>query len=343
MSTYTREELAGKGVRELRTLARDHFGGGTWIAAARKKELIEALVTGGISQSATAPAAERRLTRMMLRSESLDFDMEELITAVYERVYREESIRESASVQPLERRRPLKKSHHRMGALIAALRARQHVVLTGPVGGGKTTASLQAAHSLDLPFYSVALTSTTTEEAILGRVMGDGYRASLTRVAYEHGGLLVVEGTARGSLGILELLASFLASERFGFPDRMVQRHEDFVCVINLDTEGRGSGQAPVEEEASVLDLLVRHLILEWDYDENLERELSTDEAWTDYVQGVRRAVDKLGIDHVVTPDASIKGSRLLQEGMDRELVKESLLWRGLDPAVRKKIQSMLV
>ena len=70
--------------------------------------------------------------------------------------------------------------------------------------------------------------------------------------------------------------------------------------------------------------------MLDWSYDEALERALAMDDEFTTYVQNVRKAVARAGIKHVVSPRASIRGGEMLAEGFDRDFVIASVVRKGL-------------
>jgi ribosomal protein L19 len=82
---------------------------------------------------------------------------------------------------------------------------------------------------------------------------------------------------------------------------------------------------------------------LDWKYDENLERELAGNQDWSDYVQKVRRFIEAMKIRHVVSPRASIYGAKLLANGISRETVEQTVLWKGLDDVSKNKVIQNLV
>jgi uncharacterized protein YqgV (UPF0045/DUF77 family) len=97
-------------------------------------------------------------------------------------------------------------------------------------------------------------------------------------------------------------------------------------------------GRAQID--AATLD---RFAFIFWDYDEELERPLAGNHPdWHDYVLSVRRAVEKLGIRHIVSPRATIFGAELLDAGMGRDKIENMVIWKGLDEDAKNKIKAEL-
>lgn len=115
-------------------------------------------------------------------------------------------------------------------------------------------------------------------------------------------------------------------------------RHADLIAVAAGNTYGRGTDRHYVgrnQLDAATLDRFHTFAI---DYDESLERLLAGNDEWVAYVQAVRRAAAQEQIRHIVSPRASIVGSRLLAAGLSRAAVEESCLWKGLDAGQRARL-----
>jgi hypothetical protein len=57
-------------------------------------------------------------------------------------------------------------------------------------------------------------------------------------------------------------------------------------------------------------------------------------------VRKVRAAVGELKVRHVVSPRATLNGSKLLACGWDWNSVEDAVLWKGLDADTRAKVNS---
>jgi hypothetical protein len=78
------------------------------------------------------------------------------------------------------------------------------------------------------------------------------------------------------------------------------------------------------------------------DYDEKLELAIASNDEWTRHVQAFRKAVRELGLRHVVSPRASVKGGKLLSAGLSWDDVEAMTLNRGLSALDVEKIKSNL-
>jgi cobaltochelatase CobS len=97
--------------------------------------------------------------------------------------------------------------------------------------------------------------------------------------------------------------------------------------------------QAAQQQDASSID---RFDFIEFLYDEELERALATDAKWCAYVQAVRRAVAERGLDHLVTPRATIGGCKLLAAGEPWNEVAEAVIYKGLDKPTVDQLEAMV-
>jgi hypothetical protein len=89
--------------------------------------------------------------------------------------------------------------------------------------------------------------------------------------------------------------------------------------------------------DAATLD---RFTFLQWDYDQELEREIAGNDAWTDRIFSLRAAAARLGSRLIISPRATFEGARLLAAGMPREKVEMLKVWKGIAPEERQKIEA---
>lgn len=212
-------------------------------------------------------------------------------------------------------------------------------MLVGPAGSGKTTGCEQAAVAMGLPFYTSGALSGAHE--LLGFVDGHGrYQTTPFRQAFEHGGLFLADEMDRSDPAAPLVLNSALANGFMAFPDRAepVRKSENFRMVVAANTYGRGADRMYVganQLDAATLD---RFAVLSWDYDEALERDLAGDDAWTDYVQAVRKAASAQKARVIVSPRASMGGAVLRRAGMPFDAVADAVLWKGMEAEQRRRI-----
>jgi hypothetical protein len=216
-----------------------------------------------------------------------------------------------------------------------------HPMLVGPPAGGKTTAAEQVAQALGLPFFTNGALSGTHE--LLGYCDGGGkYHTTPFRRAFETGGVYLadeIDGSTDASVPLA--LNSALANGFMGFPDQPepVRMHKDFYFIGAANTYGRGADRLFVGRTQLDSATTDRLAMLDWDYDEVLERSLAGDDAWTAYVQAARAACSDLKIRHVISPRATYGGAIYRRTGsMSFDLICNLTVWKGLDREQRDRI-----
>ncbi len=233
--------------------------------------------------------------------------------------------------------------HFLFPTLVKLLALRQHVWLVGPAGSGKTTVVEQAAAACGLEFGSISVGEQTMLSQIVGYMSPAGTLVrSVFRDRYEHGGVFLLDEVDAGNANVLTAINSALANGQCAFPDGMVQRHKDFVCVAAGNTFGIGANRVYVgrcQIDGATRD---RFAFLEFPYDEKLEEALCDNADWCARVRSVRAAVLKLGVRHVVSPRASISGARMLSAGFALADVENMVLWRGLDSDARSRVEESI-
>ncbi len=233
--------------------------------------------------------------------------------------------------------------HERFPLLLSCLAARESVWLVGPAGSGKSYAARAAAEALGLPFESFPVGPDSTAYEVTGHrsVTTGEYMPTAFRRRYEQGGVLLIDEADAGADGALLPVNDSLSNGHAAFPDGQVARHADFCCVAAANTYGLGANRVYVGRSQQDATFLDRFVFLEWGYDEALERRLAGDQTdWCSYVQACRHAADRLGVRHVISPRATVKGANLLRAGVSRSDVEAMVLWKGLPADQRAKIES---
>jgi cobaltochelatase CobS len=218
-----------------------------------------------------------------------------------------------------------------------------HPMLVGPPASGKTTAAEQVSQALGLPFYTNG--ALTGAHELTGYKDAAGiYHTTPFRQAFEHGGVYLCDEIDGSHEAVPLLLNSALANGFMGFPDQAapVRAHPTFHFIGAANTYGRGADRLFVgrtQLDAATTDRLA---MLDWDYDETLERSLAQDDAWTSYVQAARAACSDLKIRHVISPRATYGGAIYRRTGMPFDLVCNLTIWKGLDRDQRTRITAAI-
>ena len=229
--------------------------------------------------------------------------------------------------------------HKVLPEIIKMVSSGVNVMMVGPAGSGKTTIADQTAKALGLSFYfNGALSSEYKLSGFIdaqGRIVSTAFRK-----AYEEGGLYLFDEIDASMPDALLAFNAALANGHADFPDGAINRHKDFACLAAANTFGRGADRVYVGRNQLDGASLDRFAVINIDYDEKLERALTGNDTWVDYVQAIRRAIEELKIRHIVSPRASINGARLLAAGLDKDFVKQSVIWKGLDKDSVYKVTS---
>lgn len=250
-----------------------------------------------------------------------------------------ELIRQHAPITAVEIRIPdrepkkLNGHHHKaFPDLLKMVSAGVNVWLSGPAGSGKTTLAHQCAQALERPFYSTG--AVTSDFRLMGFVNAQGEIVRTPfREAFEHGGVFLWDEIDASNPNALTAFNQALANGHFTFPDKMVDKHPDFVAIAAANTWGHGPSAEYVGRtriDAATLDRFVTLFI---DYDENLETALAgSDHAdWCKLVQTARAKAKTQGMRHIISPRAVVDGVKLLSAGLDRKTVLHAVLRKGLD------------
>lgn len=229
------------------------------------------------------------------------------------------------------------RAHKLMPRLLRAVQARKadgtrvNVWLAGPSGSGKTTAAHQVAKALGLKFYYTG--AVNDAYALMGYKDAHGqYVRTLFREAYEHGGVFLWDEVDGSDPNALVAFNAALANGCAAFPDGMVDRHPDFICIAAANTWGHGATREYVGRNKIDSATLKRFAFIDWDYDETLELETAPNRQWALRVQQIRAKVRERGIRVLVTPRETYEGAALLATGLTQEEVEDMTIRSGMTP-----------
>lgn len=223
--------------------------------------------------------------------------------------------------------------------LSSAKRKEKNIMLVGGAGGGKTHLVKQIAESLNLKFYPMSVGLQTTKSDLLGFINANGvYMPSVIRHAYENGGVLLLDEFDAAHAGVVTILNSLLANGHAIFPDKVIEKHKDFVCICACNTYGRGANVDYVGRNRLDGATLDRFIVINVDYDENLESSLTDNERWFGVVQKIRKNIQDQGIKMIVSPRASMDGADLLDAGFGIAEVVDMVILKGVDEDTKQKV-----
>lgn len=235
----------------------------------------------------------------------------------------------------------LGRQHYAFKKILNAVAQRVHLMLVGAAGSGKTTCAHNVADALGLKFYAMSVGQQTTKSDIFGFVDAhSNYKRTQFRDAFENGGVFLFDEIDAGNAGVLTAINAALANGTCAFPDGMVKRSDDFVCIAAGNTFGRGADRQYVGRQQLDAATLDRFAVIDFDYDEELELEISGNRNWTRQVQRMRANAMNNNLRVVISPRASINGAKLLAAGFTESEVKEMIVFKGIGEKERNIIEN---
>ena len=243
-------------------------------------------------------------------------------------------------------------THTALADVITDLLAGEHVLMVGPAGTGKSTIARQAAESLNLMFAEISLNPGMSATALLGYCSADGtYIRSLFRERYEHGGVFHFDEFDNGHPSTLATINAALANGHMAFPDRMIPKHEDFLCVASANTYGRGADRQYVGRQQIDGATLDRFTVETIEVDEALEQSVCLSTGFDahkvtnvlEYVRKLRRNAQEHKMTVIVSPRASIGMCRLLHAGKPLDATINAKVRKGMSDSDWNKLRQDVV
>jgi len=197
-----------------------------------------------------------------------------------------------------------------------------NIWLSGPAGSGKTHAGQELSKLLGQPFYGMGAKSTAFE--VLGYQDAAGkYHGTPFRAAFEHGGVLQADELDSWDNEACLALQSALANDFCQFPDAIVKRHPDFLCIAGANTWGHGATADYVGRTKIDGAFLSRFAKLAWEYDTELEAALSGNVKFARRVQRARDKAQVAGLKVLITPRDTMAGAALIAAGFEEDAAAE--------------------
>lgn len=215
----------------------------------------------------------------------------------------------------------------------------KNIMMVGEAGSGKTHLASSVAKALGLKFYPMSVGLQTTKSDLLGFINAHGqYVTSPIREAFEHGEVLLLDEFDSTHAGVVTIINSLLANGHCSFPDRIVDKHEKFVCMVACNTYGHGANIDYVGRNRLDGATLDRFVVVNVGYDRMLETQLTSNEMWYSVIDQIRKNIEKQGIKMIVSPRASMNGADLLDAGFKIEQVIDMVVMKGADEDTRIKL-----
>lgn len=203
------------------------------------------------------------------------------------------------------------------------------LMLTGPAGAGKNHTLEQVAEALSLDFYFT--NAITQEYKLTGFIDANGvYQETQFYKAFKDGGLFFLDEIDASCPESLIILNSAIANGYFDFPNGRVNVNENFRVVCAGNTFGTGADMIYVGRNALDGATLDRFATIEFDYDEDVEKQLAYDDELYSFIKALRKAIKEASLRYIVSMRATINATKLLEIGMSKEDILKSVIIKNM-------------
>lgn len=225
----------------------------------------------------------------------------------------------------------MENQHFKFEDVLRTISAGVNLALVGPAGSGKTSIVKNVAVALKMEFYSKSVSAQTGTHEFFGYYDANGrYVPTLFRKCYEKGGVFLLDEFDAGNPNVLAVLNQATANGECAFPDKMINKHKDFIIVMAGNTYGTGANAEYVGRNKIDAATLDRFMFMEIPYDEQLEMVLAENKTWCEKVQKFRKNADKKKVKCVISPRATFHGEALLATGMNEIDVVRGVIYKNL-------------
>ena len=203
------------------------------------------------------------------------------------------------------------------------------LMLTGPAGAGKNYTLEQVAKALDLDFYFT--NAITQEYKLTGFIDANGkYQATQFYKAFKNGGLFFLDEVDASIPEALIILNGAIANGYFDFPTGRETAHKDFRVVCAGHTYGTGADMVYVGRNALDGATLDRFVVIDFDYDETVEKKLAYDDDLYNFIKNLRDTIKECSLRYIVSMRATINATKLLEVGISKESIIESVIIKNM-------------
>lgn len=219
--------------------------------------------------------------------------------------------------------------HKNFEQIIKIVSQKIPLMLVGPAGSGKNHTLEQVAEALNLPFYFS--NSITQEYKLTGFIDAGGtYHETEFYKAFTNGGLFFFDEIDASCAEALIIINAALANGYFDFPNGRINAHRDFRVVAAANTFGNGADMIYVGRNQLDGATLDRFAVMEFDYDENIEKTICNDNELYNFIIDIRNAIKKRRLRFVVSMRATINASKMLAAGIDKETIVKTVITKSM-------------
>lgn len=216
------------------------------------------------------------------------------------------------------------------------------VYLVGEAGTGKNFTLQEIATDLGYEFYFT--NSVQQEYKLTGFIDAGGvYHETEFYKAFTKGGLFFLDEIDASIPEVLVLLNAAIANRYFEFPNGRVDAHPNFRVVAAGNTVGSGANDLYTGRLVLDSATLDRFVIIEFDYDRNIELKLANgNEHLVNFIRGLRRFAKENGVRATFSYRCIITVTKLEKAGMNAKDIFAIAIFKGLDKDTIKTFKTDL-
>ena len=216
-------------------------------------------------------------------------------------------------IEPFDRDKEL--VHCKFDKLKGCVEAGVIPMLVGPAGTGKSTAVEQVARALGLPFYTMNRIQNAFELTGYNDA-GGNYVSTQFYEAYTNGGVFFFDEIDASSPEALVTINTALAQGYMAFPNGVKRMHPDFKVVAAGNTFGKGADREYSGRNSLDSATLDRFMVIEWDYDKNLESKLVDDKQLLAFAWTIREIIDDNRMKIIISTRGIIATLKTIRSGV---------------------------
>lgn len=217
---------------------------------------------------------------------------------------------------------------------------RKNIMLVGEAGSGKTQLAADIAEALNRKFYPMSVGLQTTKSDLLGFINAYGnYVTTPLREAFEKGGVLLLDEFDAAHAGVVTIINSLLANGHCSFPDKIVEAHKDFICIVACNTYGDGGTFNYIGRNKLDAATLDRFVTIKVGYDKKLEKKLCNNTILLDKFNNMRKLCNSKKLNVVLSTRSLLNCQDLMHAGYDMKDALQMCVFKGLDKDTIKMLE----
>ena len=328
-------ELKGT-LKKIKAIDEDYFyleGSSGWIWV---EEMFDNVVSPVVEIIEKEKEVEKEMAKRIDLGETIEKAIVESVIPIVEKRIMEnvEDITKrvttiAVTVNDDEIKETVTQAHKQFKNVLTLINNKIPVMLVGSAGSGKTGTCEKIAECLGLKYYFS--NAITQEYKLTGFIDANGkYQDTQFYKAFKNGGLFVLDEIDASVPEALVILNTAIANGYFDFPNGKVKAHKNFRIVACANTYGLGADDIYVGRYQLDGASLDRFAVVEFDYDNVLEKALVENEEWAEFIQLLRERIREKRLRHILSMRATIYGDKLIKTDMPLKEIFSQIIFKNL-------------